>query len=139
MTRPAQARPIPIPISALLPPSTSSTPLEPSQSLPSPSAAILGPLPPTSALHLALNWIALSDLPEYDTKTDEGGSSRIRSRALIITGPRANFADPIEEDDEDWLRDYGGCYGVLDRLNRVNTRSVKTDIACCISDYVFIS
>lgn len=81
----------------------------------------MGPLPPTSALHVALNWLALSDLPEYES-ADEPGPSKPRGRVLIITGPKAGFGDAIEGDDEDWLRDHGGDYGVLHRLKRVAIR-----------------
>ena len=61
MTSPA------IPISALLAPQRPHS--APRSFLPSPSAAILGPLPPTTPLHLVLNYIALSDLPEYEYAT----------------------------------------------------------------------
>ncbi len=118
MTRPPRPSPLPILISALLPPTSLAGPSEP---LPSPSAAVLGPLPPTSALHFALNWVALSDLPEYEASTEDV-NRRSLARALIVTGPKAGFADAIEEDDEDWLREHGGDYGVLHRLKRVDIR-----------------
>lgn len=74
-----------IPLSALLAPQNTHT--RPHSLLPSPSAAILGPLPPTTPLHLVLNYIALSDLPEYEYAntgmngrgTDKGkGKARLR-------------------------------------------------------------
>ena len=120
MTRPLRPLPLPIPISALLSPSTSATPSDP---VPSPTAAVLGPLPPTSPLHLALHWLALSDLPAYDDATTRG-PSETSARAVMITGPKAGFAGAIEEEDEAWLRDHGGDYGVLHRLKRVDVRCV---------------
>lgn len=121
MTHQARPQPIPIPISALLPPSRESGPSKP---LPFPSAAVQGPLPPTSAIHLALNWLAVSDLPEYTAVDAEQSFSKHLATALIITGSKAGFADSIEEDDEDWLRYHAGDYGVLYRLKRVDIRQV---------------
>jgi hypothetical protein len=134
-----------LPISALLPPSREphSAPHHP---LPSPSAAILGPLPPTTPLHLALNWLALSALPEYESAVrldneagpsrhqagpageaaTEGGQSERRKRrperVLIITGRKDEFYQALQDDDEDWMRDHGSDYTVLDRLKRVDVR-----------------
>lgn len=83
MTNTSHSAPIAIPLSSLLAPQTSPFP---TQVLPSPSAAILGPLPPTTPFHLALNWLALSDLPEYESTVEalrgtdltrgEGGEER---------------------------------------------------------------
>lgn len=134
-----------LPISALLPPSREphSAPHRP---LPSPSAAILGPLPPTTPLSLALNWLALSDLPEYESTVrldndagpsrhqagpvgvaaTEGGKSERRKRrperVLIVTGRKDEFYQVLQDDDEDWMRDHGSDYTVLDRLKRVDIR-----------------
>lgn len=85
MPRPARVGhlPVPVTISSLLAPQYPAGPLE---SLPTPSAAVLGPLPPTTPLHLALNWLALTDLPEYQPDVTSqavpalGGSSRAYPR-----------------------------------------------------------
>ncbi|CAD6572740.1 MAG: hypothetical protein TREMPRED_000615 [Tremellales sp. Tagirdzhanova-0007] len=122
MTRSHRPPTLPIPLSALFPPSTIPGP---SRFLSSPSAALLGPLPPTSALHLALNWLALSDLPEYEEASTKR-SSKSFARVLIITGPKDGFVGPIEEDDEDWLRDHGADYGIQHRLQRVDVRYCPT-------------
>ncbi len=53
------------------------------------------------------------------------GKQRSRERVLIITGSKDGWHDAIEEDDEDWLRDHGGDYSVLNRLRRVDLRSVR--------------
>lgn len=112
--------PLAIPIASLLAPQPSPRPAQP---LPSPSAAVLGPLPPTTPLHLALNFIALSDLPEYDYGQDTSERTTPRPESvLIITGPQGEFRDALEEEDEDWMRDHGGNYGVLHRLKRVQMR-----------------
>ncbi|ORY34002.1 hypothetical protein BCR39DRAFT_563753 [Naematelia encephala] len=115
--RPSRPAPLPISIAHLLPP----CPNAPESPLPSPSAAVLGPLPPTSALHLALNYIALSDLPEYGQDDTESIRKDFK-RALIVTGDQGRYHDAIEEDDEDWMRERGGEYGVLHRLRRVDMR-----------------
>lgn len=129
-----------LPVSALLAPQDDA----PKTLLPSPSAAVLGPLPPTTPLHLALNWIALSDLPEYDSDLsapqEEAMSSAARrvssaaathsrrrrrakeGRVLVITGSKDEYHRSVEEDDEDWLRRYGGSYDVLASLERVDMR-----------------
>jgi hypothetical protein len=112
---------IAIPLSALFPPS----PHAPSAVVPSPSFALLGPLPPTSPLHLALNYIASSELPEY-TPAGSDGTSRTaaprRERALIVTGPRATWTEELMDDDEDYMREHGSEFGTLSRLKRVDTR-----------------
>ena len=101
-------------VSALLPP-----PCTLADTLPSPSCAILGPLPSTTPFHLALNHLYLADLPEY---SEEGEGSGPHETALIITGTRASLATAIEEDDEDWMRERSGSYGVHHRLRRVHMR-----------------
>lgn len=112
---------IAIPLSALFPPS----PTSPPALLPSPSFALLGPLPPTSPLHLALNYIALSELPEYaqDNLTRLANTAPPRKeRALIVTGPRAEWTEQLMDDDEDYVRTHGGEYSMLERLKRIDTR-----------------
>lgn len=107
---------------------------------------MLGPLPPTTPLHLALNWIALSDLPEYTeegsagqdhngqgmvrvSSADGGGperptrtTRRQEGRVLVITGSKDEYHRNLEEDDEDWMRLHGAEYGVLASLKRVDMR-----------------
>lgn len=112
---------IAMPLSALFPPS----PTSPPALLPSPSFALLGPLPPTSPLHLALNYIALSELPEYaqDNLTRLANTAPPRKeRALIVTGPRAEWTEQLMDDDEDYVRTHGGEYSMLERLERIDTR-----------------
>ncbi|RXK34916.1 hypothetical protein M231_07821 [Tremella mesenterica] len=103
-----------LPLSALLPPKDDphSVPLNP---LPSP-AIIIGPLPPTSPLHLSLQYLALSDIPDFHRP------SRHRERVLILTGSKDTFRHALEEEDEDWFRDHGADYDVLYRLRRVDMR-----------------
>jgi hypothetical protein len=111
--------PLALPISALLPPQTTA----PNDILPIP-LSLLGPLPPTTAIHLALNYLYLSSLPEFESGASplHGTSRRNRDRVLIITGPREDFAGSIDVDDEDYIRERGGDYGILDRLRRVDIR-----------------
>jgi hypothetical protein len=111
--------PLALPISALLPPQTTA----PNDILPIP-LSLLGPLPPTTPIHLALNHLYLSSLPEFDFGNAPQGPSRRRNRdrVLIITGPREDFAGSIDVDDEDYVRERGGDYGILDRLRRVDIR-----------------
>ncbi|ORX36659.1 hypothetical protein BD324DRAFT_651145 [Kockovaella imperatae] len=123
----SRASPIALPISALLP-SSANAPPDP---LPFPHAAILGPLPPTAALHLALEYLALAEIPAYDGQqwrengddcTSEASyAASAPARALIINCAKT-WAEDIEEEDEDWLRDHGAEYGVLDMLSRVDMR-----------------
>lgn len=47
---------------------------------------------------------------------------------LIVTGPKTAFAQEMEEEDEDWFRERGGDYGVLNRLSRVDMVSPKLDV-----------
>jgi hypothetical protein len=111
--------PLSLPISALLPPQTTA----PSEILPIP-LSLLGPLPPTTPIHLALNHLYLSSLPEFDFGNAPQGPSRRRNRdrVLIVTGPREDFGSSIDVDDEDYIRERGGDYGILDRLRRVDIR-----------------
>jgi hypothetical protein len=108
-----------LPISALLPPQ----PTAPNNILPIP-LSLLGPLPPTTPIHLALNHLYLSSLPEFDFGNAPQGPSRRRNRdrVLIVTGPREDFGSSIDVDDEDYIRERGGDYGILDRLRRVDIR-----------------
>lgn len=137
----SSAASIPIPLSALLAPQSHSAP---TQLLPSPSAAILGPLPPTTPFHLALNWLALTDLPEYESalsalhRTDIRGSAedtgdeaaerrrvgKKSERVLIVTGKKDDMYQALQEEDEDWMRDHGSDYEVVHRLKRVDIRYV---------------
>ena len=118
MTRRIRPAPTSVPIHSLLAPQSAP---RPSAFLPSPSAAVLGPLPPTTPLHLALNYIALSDLPEYDEGIS-GASQSTHENVLIITGSQADYRQALEDEDEDWMRDHGGIYGVLHKLKRVEMR-----------------
>jgi hypothetical protein len=136
-----------IPISALLAPQPPRS--QPHDLLPSPSVAILGPLPPTSALHLVLNYIALSDLPDYEhghaggSSSKEGANAAERhrdasnpvnpasiskknapARALIITGNKDALYHALQDEDEDWMREHAGEYGVMSRLKRCDIRWV---------------
>lgn len=113
MTRPSSPLTRAIPTAALLPRS----PHAPACSFPSPTAALLGPLPPTAPLHLALNHLLLTD--------DAARFISVASpyeRVLVITGHADELRTELEEEDEDWLRLNGGKYGVLDRLKRVEMR-----------------
>ncbi|WOO85887.1 uncharacterized protein LOC62_07G009373 [Vanrija pseudolonga] len=87
-----------IPLAALLPPS----PTAPSEHLRLP-AAVLGPLPASSALHAAL------------AGAGAGG-------ALLVTGPKAAFLGALEDEDEGYLRDT--C--PLGQLEKVQTRHVPS-------------
>jgi len=114
-----------IPLSALFPPSDTSPPAY----FPSPSFALLGPLPPTTPIHLSLNFLALSQLPDYidaPTKPVEGGASAAsigdKERALIITGPKTTWTENVMEEDEPWLRTHGSEYTALSWLRRVDVR-----------------
>jgi hypothetical protein len=125
MTNTARPTSIPLPISALLAPQHESD--SPNEALPTP-LALLGPLPPTSPIHLALDHLYLSSIPAFTTSDEEvAGPSRRsieRDRVLIITSPKEEFGNSIEVDDEDYIRDRGGDYEVLGRLRRVDLRYV---------------
>ena len=103
-----------IPLSSILPPSL----YDPGVSLPSPSFALLGPLPPTTPIRLALDYLALADLPEYASE----GNVNHTDRVLIVTSSRREWTEEIIDQDEDWLREHGGEYGVLQKLKRVDIR-----------------
>jgi hypothetical protein len=109
---------------SLLPPWTAaSTSHGNSKHLPSPSLALLGPLPPTSVFHLALNYLTISN--DYERQI-VGNSQSVRKRnVLVITGPRAEMHDWLEEEDEAWMRDYSGEYGIIDKLKRINIKCVS--------------
>jgi hypothetical protein len=111
--------PLALPISALLPPQTTA----PNDVLPIP-LSLLGPLPPTTPIHLALNHLYLSSLPEFDfgNAPQRPSGTRNRDRVLILTGPREDFGSSIDVEDEDYIRERGGDYGILDRLRRVDIR-----------------
>jgi hypothetical protein len=116
--------PLALPISALLPSQSNS----PNETLPIP-LSLLGPLPPTTPIHLALNHLYLSALPEFESgPVIQGTSRRNRDRVLVITGPKEDFASSIDVDDEDYIRETGGDYGILDRLRRVDIRYLCTGI-----------
>jgi hypothetical protein len=112
-------------ISSLLPPQAES----PQDLLPTP-LALLGPLPPTTPIHLALNHLYLASLPEFESRLSpahthsEPVKKNRKHRVLVITGPKEEYAGTVEEDDEDWIRERGGDYDVLDRLKRVDIRYV---------------
>lgn len=110
--------PIPLPLSSLLAHQQGS----PTDALSS-SLAILGPLPPTTPIHLALNYLYLSDLPDFGS----GSLPSAPRRTLIITTSKADYYAAVREDDEDHTRDRGGDYTVLERLRRVDVRYVKRD------------
>jgi hypothetical protein len=111
--------PLALPISALLPSQSTA----PNDILPIP-LSLLGPLPPTTPIHLALNHLYLSSLPGFESGTVHQGPSRRRNRdrILIITGPKEEFGSSIDVDDEDYIRERGGDYGILDCLRRVDIR-----------------
>jgi hypothetical protein len=130
--------PVALPISSLL--AFHSAPKTPviHEPLPSPSAAVLGPLPPTTPLHLALNWLYLHSLPEYSHypesgEAETGGRSERRTGqedggVLVVTGSKDGFYNSLEEEDEDWIRDHGGDYDVLSSLKKVHIRCVLTSL-----------
>jgi hypothetical protein len=124
MTHPIPS-PLALPISALLPSQSNA----PNETLPIP-LSLLGPLPPTTPIHLALNHLYLSSLPEFESVVAplQGTSRRNRDRVLVITGLKEDFASSIDVDDEDYIRETGGDYGILDRLRRVDIRYLCTGI-----------
>ena len=111
-----------LPISALFAPcrSTQSYASEP---LPS-TLAIFGSIPPTTPLHLALTYLSLADVPLYDADKDTAlPSSPDKDRVLVITPPKSRWAQDILLENNEWLSQHGADYSVLDKLNRVQTRS----------------
>ncbi|WRT66338.1 uncharacterized protein IL334_003293 [Kwoniella shivajii] len=143
--------PIPIPISSLLPPSSTNQ-AGPSTCLHTPSY-IVGSLPPTSPIHLALNYLTLADrLPCHPTNAPNSSQPsndikgkgkekektesvdgpvpvhelRAGERVLIITGSKGSFADSIQEEDEDYFRNRSGYWEVMKRLKRVDMRYCPT-------------
>jgi hypothetical protein len=119
MTNTNPSTPLALPLSALLPPQATA----PNDILPTP-LALLGPLPPTTPIHLALNYLYLSSIPEFDSATTARPQRTVRNRekVLIITGPKEDYANTVEEEDEDHIRNKGGDYEILDRLKRVDIR-----------------
>ncbi|KAL1405544.1 hypothetical protein Q8F55_009182 [Vanrija albida] len=85
-----------IPLGALLPPSADAAP---SGALPLPGA-VLGPLPPSSALHAAL----------------------AAPTALLVTPPKSAFLAALEDEDEAYLRELAP----LAQLEKVETRHVSS-------------
>lgn len=76
-------------------------------------------------MHLALNHLYLSSLPTFGSRENDAGPSKsTRDRVLVITGPRDEFANSVEVDDEDYIRERGGDYTILDRLRKVDIRFV---------------
>ena len=120
--------PLALPISSLLPPSTNANSVDPLEPLPFPYASLLGPLPPTSPLHLALSYLGLADLPEYRPSvfgdanaTLDDAIPRAAARSIIINCS-STWSGDMEEDDEGWLRDHGAEYGIMEQLSRVDIR-----------------
>ena len=147
--------PLACPISSLLPPSEGSSFYTPLDALPFPAAAIIGPLPATAPLHLGLDYLSLSDTPEYhphrgnqaDNPGENGGGSASANacpsrlqRVLLVTGDQGWMED-IEEEDEDWLRDRSGKYGVVGKLKRIDTRSVSLPLtpSICLFEQHLVS
>ncbi|WVQ82152.1 hypothetical protein IAT38_004280 [Cryptococcus sp. DSM 104549] len=136
---------ITIPLSSLLPPS--STHAGPSRPLLSP-AYILGPLPSTSPLHLALGFLSSSDPSSRDpggiypvtpaskgkqkednapaAKESDAARRGAPARVLVIAGGKGEFQDRIAEEDEAWFRNHGGHYEVVRKLKRVDMRYCPT-------------
>ncbi|WVQ72404.1 hypothetical protein IAR50_001956 [Cryptococcus sp. DSM 104548] len=126
-----------LPLAALLPPFPSAP--GPSYPLPSP-AYIIGPLPPTTPLHLALNHLAQVDdqacVPSAPTPSRKGKEKAIEtlpkepitapSRVLILTGAKGGFQDCIENENEQWIREHGGMFDVIHKLKRVDMRYCPT-------------
>ncbi|KAK4687848.1 hypothetical protein P7C73_g2267, partial [Tremellales sp. Uapishka_1] len=112
-----------IPISALLPPSTTSS--GPTEPLPDP-VAIAGELPATAPLHISLAYLSLADIPEFTHSPSHPQVVKRPRRVLIITGEKDGFHDAIRDEDEDWMRDHGGHYSVVHRLKRVDIRYCPT-------------
>ncbi|OCF36869.1 hypothetical protein I317_03264 [Kwoniella heveanensis CBS 569] len=51
---------------------------------------------------------------------------RAGERVLIISGSRGDTIDKLVEEDEDWLRSYGGHFEALQRLRRIDMRYCPT-------------
>jgi len=68
-------------------------------------------------------------LPEFESGSTllEHPRRSSRDRVLIVTGPKEDYANSIEEDDEDYIRERGGDYTTLDRLRRVDIRYIHPD------------
>jgi hypothetical protein len=126
MTFPAETRSHRIPISSILSPQKDASPR---YILPS-SAAILGPLPPSSPIHLALQYIASHDAESGEV---HAVPSAEKTTTLMITGPRSNVHDSLGDEDEEWLREHGGDYGVLNRANRINIKWATSWCCLCMS------
>nr|ODN88325.1 hypothetical protein L203_02938 [Cryptococcus depauperatus CBS 7841] len=111
-------------LSSILPPSASPGPTKPLDS----PLQILGPLPPTAPLHLALDYIASQDrwqssygldrsaLRPTAVTTDSNrlGAETVKTtKALVITGNKRQYQYSIEHEDEDWMRSHGGSFALL--------------------------
>jgi hypothetical protein len=69
----------------------------------------------------------LSSIPDFasdPSENDAGPSRRSRDRVLVVTGPREEYGNSMEVDDEDYIRERGGDHAILDRLRRVDIRLV---------------
>lgn len=136
-----EARPLHLPLSSIIPPSGPNP--GPPHTLPVPSY-ILGPLPPTSPLHLALRYLDLADDATREdcasnarhgsnsqgsnsqnmTRGEHDGKGALNTptRVLLVTGPKAAFQDAIESEDERWFREHGGWMSVIQKLKRIDMR-----------------
>lgn len=95
-------------------------------------AAILGPLPPSAPLSVAVSFLNLADLPPFENDPIPGEvASPPRSaalaalpaaeaRALILTGRRAALHLSLEDQDPAFLREHER--GLFDRLRRTDVR-----------------
>ncbi|OWZ60205.1 hypothetical protein C356_00216 [Cryptococcus neoformans c45] len=132
----SEARPLHLPLSSILPPSSSNP--GPSHTFPVPNY-ILGPLPPTSPLHLALHYLDLADDAARENcassarhgsdgqnmiedEHDGKGALNTPTRVLLVTGPKSAFQDAIECEDEGWFREHGGRMSVVQKLKRIDMR-----------------
>lgn len=132
----SEARSLHLPLSSILPPSSSNP--GPSHTLPVPNY-ILGPLPPTSPLHLALHYLDLADDAARENcassarhgsdgqnmigdEHDGKGALNTPTRVLLVTGPKSAFQDAIESEDEGWFREHGGRMSVVQKLKRIDMR-----------------
>ncbi|WVN88264.1 uncharacterized protein L203_103465 [Cryptococcus depauperatus CBS 7841] len=120
-------------LSSILPPSASPGPTKPLDS----PLQILGPLPPTAPLHLALDYIASQDrwqssygldrsaLRPTAVTTDSNrlGAETVKTtKALVITGNKRQYQYSIEHEDEDWMRSHGGSFAVIQKLKKIDMR-----------------